>query len=76
MFYQIPTILFFDFVRRQEGQFIFKVFENINSNVYIYVVYFYTVLALCQQLNNVHNQINMTCKSYRIPIPNISSKTN
>lgn len=24
MFYQIPTILFFDFVRRQEGQFIFR----------------------------------------------------
>lgn len=76
MFYQIPTISFFDFVRRQERQFIFKVFENINSNVYIYVVYFYTVLAFCQQLNNVPNQINMTCKSYRIPIPNISSKTN
>lgn len=75
MFYQIPTILFFDFVRRQEGQFIFKVFENINSNVYISLWYNFT-LAFCQQLNNVPNQMNVTCKSYRIPIPNISSKTN
>lgn len=75
MFYQIPTILFFDFVRRQEGQFIFR-YLKILIVMYIYVVYFYTVLALCQQLKNVPNQINVTCKSYRIPIPNISSKTN
>lgn len=43
MFYQIPTILFFDFVRRQEGQFIFKVFENINSTVYISMWYNFTL---------------------------------